>query len=55
MKNVILTDHTVGKTNQDVKAGSECTVVLHDENGLSIQRVGIVEHILDEENEINNQ
>lgn len=46
MKTVILSDQTVGTTEQDVEIGDTVIVDLHDENGMHIQVEGIVEEIL---------
>ena len=44
-----LNDETVGEVNSlvPVEEGDRVTVVLHDENGLPIKKVGSVEEILD--------
>ncbi|MGZ5030848.1 MAG: hypothetical protein ACXV8I_09655 [Methylobacter sp.] len=49
MKTVLLSDQTVGTTDQDVEIGDTVLVDLHDENGMPIQVEGAVEEILTEE------
>ena len=49
MKTVLLSDQTVGTTDQDVEIGDVVVIDLHDENGMHIQAEGVVEEILTED------
>ncbi len=43
---VLLTDGTVGRVERPAQVGDRVTVYLHDENGLPIERTGVVQEVL---------